>query len=117
MNSTSHFRRMLSLEREAAEKLKSQGYVVLQFRELAIPGNLLAAMENHWLFVTLKQAHNPHSGVEEVTKHYSDLIRKVRTYPHPEDDHYEIWVFIFATGTWQYYQIGQDQVTEVDHGV
>lgn len=62
------------------------------------------------------RAHDPFSGIEEVTKCYGGIIRHLRNFPRPEDYHFEIWVFVFSTGRWQYYRIGHDEVTEVDHG-
>lgn len=117
MNTSVCFRRMLSLEREAAARLESQGYVVLRFVDPEFPGNLFASREDHGLFITLTRVHRPHSGIEEVTAYYEKTIRTLRKFPPPKEYHFEIWVYAGITGTWQYYRIGPDAVTEVDHGI
>jgi hypothetical protein len=116
MMASPHFKRIRTLEREAAARLEAQGYVVLQFKDQEAPGHLFATRDDHGLFITLMRAHDPFSGIEEVTKCYGGIIRHLRNFPRPEDYHFEIWVFVFSTGRWQYYRIGHDEVTEVDHG-
>jgi hypothetical protein len=116
MMASPHFKRIRTLEREAAAMLEARGYVVLQFKDQEAPGHLFATRDDHGLFITLVRAHDSFSGIEEVTKCYGGIIRHLRNFPRPEDYHFEIWVFVFSTGRWQYYRIGHDEVTEVDHG-
>jgi|GEM_PF-3592800 hypothetical protein len=116
MTSPSRFRGIRTLEREAAARLERQGYVVLQFKDQGAPGDLFAAREDHGLFITLMRAHTPLSGIDDVMGQYGGIIRHLRTFPRPDDYHFEIWVFVVSTGRWQCYCIAPDKVTEVDHG-
>ena len=111
-----HFTRILTLEREAAARLEAQGYVVIQFKDQEAPGYLFACRDDHGLLITLVRTHNPFSGIEEVTKCYGGIIRDLRHVPLADDYHFELWIFVVSTGRWQYYRIGHDEVTEVDHG-
>lgn len=116
MTQPSRFRGIRTLEREAAARLERQGYVVLQFKDQEAPGHLFATRDDHGLFITLMRAHAPLSGIDDVMAQYVGIIRHLRNFPRPEGYHFEIWVFVFSTGRWQYYRIGHDEVTEVDHG-
>jgi len=116
MTSSNRFRKMLSLKREAAAMLEAKGYVVLQFKDQEAPGHLFAARGDHGILISLLRAHDPFSSIEEVTKCYGGIIIDIRSFPSPDDYHFEIWVFVSSTECWQYFRIGHDEVTEVEHG-
>jgi hypothetical protein len=106
---------MISLEKDAAARLESQGYIVFRFVDSDFPGNLFASRDDQGLFITLMRVHRPHTSSEEVAEYYAKTIRTLRKFPPPKEYHFEIWVFAFATRSWQYYRIDQDRVVEVDH--
>lgn len=116
MTASACFRRMLSLEREAAARLEGQGYVVFRFVDSDFPGNIFASRNDHGLFITVMWVHRPLAGVDELVTYYGKTISTFRTFPLPADFHFEIWVYAMTTASWQHYRVGPDQVTEVDHG-
>jgi hypothetical protein len=115
MTATPSLRGILPLEREAAARLESQGYVVFCFNDHDNPGHLFASRDDQGIFITLARANRPPATTGEVEKNHAGIIRMFRSFPPPKDFTFEIWVFSSSPKTWQYYRVGPDQVTEVDH--
>jgi hypothetical protein len=115
MTAAARLRGMLPLEREAAARLESQGYVVFRFNDHDNPGHLFASRDDQGIFITLARANRPHTTIRDVEKSHAGIIGMFRSFPPPKDFTFEIWVFSSSPKTWQYYRVGPDQVTEVDH--
>jgi hypothetical protein len=115
MKSAACFRRIVSLENEAAARLEAQGYEVFRPKRVNLHGNIFAARKDQGLLINLMRLEEPCTGPEEVTKRYNRLIRRLRKIPCPKECHFEIWVYACATGTWQYYRIEKDRVIEVKY--
>lgn len=116
MTKSHTFRRMLMLELDAVNKLEEEGYTAFRIAEPNLPITLFACREDCALYVTLKRAHRSHVTIEEVITVYAKEIRAYRQLPRVECFNFEIWVYAFESGGWQYYQVMPDQVSEVNHG-
>jgi hypothetical protein len=115
MTAAARLREILRLEREAAASLESQGYVVFCFNDHDNPGHLFASRDDQGIFITLARANRPPATTGDVEKSHAGIIGMFRSFPPPKDFTFEIWVCSSSPKTWQYYRVGPDQVTEVDH--
>ena len=66
------------------------------------------------VFVRVKRSHSRISSTTELTSLFSSGIAGLRTVPLTAVVSREIWVLL-PWGTWQYFCIGEDSITEV-HG-